>query len=382
MTGCCHLAQLLLLPFLEQKDTQMPQVVSVSWSMSDRRQCGWTNLPVGVQLLVPGAGVSKHCLAQQLHHAHADCKQQKVTHHDNMTQSPPSSAFFDGNQEVTTYPRQGPQVTGDPAGTPRTYPLMRRDARDAVRGSLRLAFSWDVTARSLMSLMLKALEHVLQQRREILCMLSPISPYTAITWSSPGSTAASTATLQVSTLPSCLGTVAARLHAFACCSYMNSGHNSCLLAGVFMHIIAYSITGVPLQSASRKCIFLFFFFSLSCDNKRHMQQCKPQSMALLRSDSFRALKPLRLQSIQPPAPPHPTPPHPTPPHPTPPHPWRAVTPGRMICHCCQAEAMGYEGMAAKIMAKHSKEEHRSSLSITVIEARGLRPRHGTLCHCL
>ena len=38
--------------------------------------------------------------------------------------------------------------------------------------------------------------------------------------------------------------------------------------------------------------------------------------------------------------------------------------------------MGYEGMAAKIMAKHSKEEHRSSLSITVIEARGLCPRHG------
>lgn len=38
--------------------------------------------------------------------------------------------------------------------------------------------------------------------------------------------------------------------------------------------------------------------------------------------------------------------------------------------------MGYEGMAAKIMAKHAKEEHRSSLSITVIEARGLRPRHG------
>ena len=75
---------------------------------------------------------------------------------------------------------------------------MRRDARDTVCGSLRLAFSWDVTARSLMSLMLKALEHVLQQRREILCMLSPISPHTAITWSSPGSSAASTATLQVS----------------------------------------------------------------------------------------------------------------------------------------------------------------------------------------
>ena len=76
-------------------------------------------------------------------------------------------------------------------------------------GSLRLAFSWDVTARSLMSLMLKALEHVLQQRREILCMLSPISPYTAITWSSPGSSAASTATLQVSMTASCLCTLAA-----------------------------------------------------------------------------------------------------------------------------------------------------------------------------
>lgn len=88
-------------------------------------------------------------------------------------------------------------VSNNDAGTPRTYPLMRRDAKDAVCGSLRLAFSWDVTARSLMSLMLKALEHVLQQRREILCMLSPVSPHTAITWSSPGSSAASTATLQV-----------------------------------------------------------------------------------------------------------------------------------------------------------------------------------------
>ena len=42
----------------------------------------------------------------------------------------------------------------------------------------------------------------------------------------------------------------------------------------------------------------------------------------------------------------------------------------------QAEAMGHEGVAAKIMAKHSREEHRSSLSITIMEARGLRPRHG------
>lgn len=74
---------------------------------------------------------------------------------------------------------------------------MRRDGKDAVGGQLRLAFAWDVTARSLMSLMLKALEHVLQQRREILCMLAPVSPHTAMTWSTPGSSAASTATLQV-----------------------------------------------------------------------------------------------------------------------------------------------------------------------------------------
>ena len=74
---------------------------------------------------------------------------------------------------------------------------MRRDGKDAVGGQLRLGFAWDVTARSLMSLMLKALEHVLQQRREILCMLAPVSPHTAMTWSTPGSSAASTATLQV-----------------------------------------------------------------------------------------------------------------------------------------------------------------------------------------
>ena len=42
--------------------------------------------------------------------------------------------------------------------------------------------------------------------------------------------------------------------------------------------------------------------------------------------------------------------------------------------------MGHEGMAAKIMAKHSREEHRSSLHVTVVEARGLRPRHGMQSH--
>ena len=47
----------------------------------------------------------------------------------------------------------------------------------------------------------------------------------------------------------------------------------------------------------------------------------------------------------------------------------------------QAEAMGHEGMAAKIMAKHSREEHRSSLHVTVVEARGLRPRHGRTPCC-
>ncbi len=80
---------------------------------------------------------------------------------------------------------------------------MRRDSKDAVCGRLRLGFAWDVTARSLMSLMLKALEHVLQQRREILCMLDPVSPYTAMTWSSPGSSAASSATMQVSPTTAC-----------------------------------------------------------------------------------------------------------------------------------------------------------------------------------
>lgn len=82
-------------------------------------------------------------------------------------------------------------------GSKTWYSLMRRDSKDAVCGRLRLAFAWDVTARSLMSLMLKALEHVLQQRREILCMLDPVSPLTALTWSSPASSAASTATMQV-----------------------------------------------------------------------------------------------------------------------------------------------------------------------------------------
>lgn len=100
---------------------------------------------------------------------------------------------------------------------------MRRDSKDAVSGQLKLAFAWDVTARSLMSLMLKALEHVLQQRREILCMLDPVNPHTAMTWSSPGSSAASTATMQVShpTTPTlCHMLLPIPLHASQLCCFV------------------------------------------------------------------------------------------------------------------------------------------------------------------
>ena len=60
---------------------------------------------------------------------------------------------------------------------------MRRATFDRVSGRLQLAFAWDVSARGLLVLRLRALEHVLQQRKEILCMLKPISPRDAIHWS-------------------------------------------------------------------------------------------------------------------------------------------------------------------------------------------------------
>ena len=41
------------------------------------------------------------------------------------------------------------------------YTLMRRDAGDTVSGRLQLGFAWDMTARSLLSLKLAALEGVL-----------------------------------------------------------------------------------------------------------------------------------------------------------------------------------------------------------------------------
>eukprot|EP00891_Asterochloris_glomerata_P007978 jgi/Astpho2/7978/Aster-x0337 len=68
-------------------------------------------------------------------------------------------------------------------GTKQWYPLMRRATFDRVSGRLQLAFAWDVSARGLLVLRLRALEHVLQQRKEILCMLKPISPRDAIHWS-------------------------------------------------------------------------------------------------------------------------------------------------------------------------------------------------------
>lgn len=59
---------------------------------------------------------------------------------------------------------------------------MRRDAGDAVSGRLQLGFNWDVTARSLLSLKLAALENVLNQRQEILCALNPVPASAAQRW--------------------------------------------------------------------------------------------------------------------------------------------------------------------------------------------------------
>ena len=47
---------------------------------------------------------------------------------------------------------------------------------------MQLSFAWDVTARSLLNLKLAALERVLAQRTEILCMLNPVDAATALAW--------------------------------------------------------------------------------------------------------------------------------------------------------------------------------------------------------
>lgn len=64
---------------------------------------------------------------------------------------------------------------------------MRRSAGEAVSGSIRLSFAWDVTARSLLNLKLAALERVLAQRTEVLCMLSPTNADTALKWANEDS---------------------------------------------------------------------------------------------------------------------------------------------------------------------------------------------------
>lgn len=74
------------------------------------------------------------------------------------------------------------------------YDLMRRSAEDKVSGAIRLSFAWDVTARSLLTLRLKALERVLAQRVEVLCMLDPVSAETALSWAIEDNEAESLAT--------------------------------------------------------------------------------------------------------------------------------------------------------------------------------------------
>ena len=53
-------------------------------------------------------------------------------------------------------------------------------------GRLQLEFAWDVTARSLLSLKLAALENVLCHRTEILCALNPVPAAKAFRWIQKG----------------------------------------------------------------------------------------------------------------------------------------------------------------------------------------------------
>lgn len=74
---------------------------------------------------------------------------------------------------------QAPKWSAD---TRHWFTLRRRDATDNVSGRLQLEFAWDVTARSLLSLKLSALENVLCQRTEILCALNPVPASKAYKW--------------------------------------------------------------------------------------------------------------------------------------------------------------------------------------------------------
>ena len=47
---------------------------------------------------------------------------------------------------------------------------------------VRLTFEWDITAKGLLGLQLEAMERVLAQRLEILCMLDPVSAPAALAW--------------------------------------------------------------------------------------------------------------------------------------------------------------------------------------------------------
>ncbi len=74
------------------------------------------------------------------------------------------------------------------ADTRHWFTLRRRSAADSVSGRLQLEFAWDVTARSLLSLKLAALENVLCQRTEILCALNPVPAAKAFRWIQKGPT--------------------------------------------------------------------------------------------------------------------------------------------------------------------------------------------------
>jgi hypothetical protein len=99
------------------------------------------------------------------------------------------------------------------ADTRHWFTLRRRDAGDNVSGRLQLEFAWDVTARSLLSLKLAALENVLCQRTEILCALNPVPASRAYKWLQKAPDTLK-ATQQVGTICKSIGFRAARKQSY------------------------------------------------------------------------------------------------------------------------------------------------------------------------
>ena len=153
------------------------------------------------------------------------------------------------------------------AGGRRWFTLTRSTATDDVHGRIRLGFTWDVTARSLLQLKLGVLERIFAQRLEILCMLKPVLPQTALRWTTAFEQ--SKRDVQVGLVVTC------HSHEQAAAAPQlahHRGHRELAMATALLVMQVMASHFYPMQACQIMALGAVFEQQVSCAEPRHRQQ--------------------------------------------------------------------------------------------------------------